>query len=197
MAASRSALIVRAFLVVAALGLLAVHCASTRSVSTCGPGATLLPATPTALPTMDEESFDQLLCQLRGKPVVVNIWASWCGPCIFEAPELAKAAEAYQGQVQFVGVDLQDQLPPARTFIDKYGWVYPSVSDPKGDIRDSFGVIGVPNTLFFDENGRRTSVWSGPVTQEILANGIDGAIRNGGGSPVPSPTSASPSSGGG
>src|SRR5438094_202055 len=60
----------------------------------------------TALPQLDPARFRQLLAQLRGKPVVVNIWASWCGPCIAEAPDLAAAAREFQGRVQFLGVDV-------------------------------------------------------------------------------------------
>jgi thiol-disulfide isomerase/thioredoxin len=125
---------------------------------------------------------------------VVNVWASWCGPCIFEAPELAAAAQTYKGVAQFVGVDIQDQLTPARAFIDKFGWTYPSMFDPAGKIRDSFGLLGVPDTMFFDANGVRTFTLSGPVTQEVLMNGIKGALAHGGTPPVSaSPGSAAPS----
>jgi thiol-disulfide isomerase/thioredoxin len=181
---------------IAALVILATACSANRSSTTCGSGQRLLPSSPTALPTMDVRAFQQLMCQLRGKPVVVNVWASWCGPCIFEAPELATAARKYQGVAQFLGVDIQDQQSPAKAFIDKYGWTYPSVFDPTGKIRDFFGLLGAPHTLFFDATGVRTFVWSGPVTAEILANGIKGAMEHGGaspgsaspGSPAPSPT---------
>lgn len=159
-------------------------------------GATgdLLPASPTALPTYSASEFNQLMAQLRGKPVVVNVWASWCGPCIFEAPQLAVVAATYEGQVQFVGVDIQDELKPARAFITKFGWTYPSVFDPQGAIRDSFGLLGVPHTLFFDATGARTFVWSGPVTQAILVNGIKGALhRTGSGSPASPGASLTPS----
>jgi cytochrome c biogenesis protein CcmG, thiol:disulfide interchange protein DsbE len=153
-----------------------------------GSGAKGLPGSPTALPTFDAQGFRQLLAGLHGKPVVVNIWASWCGPCIFEAPELGTVADAYKGQVQFLGVDIEDQLKPARAFIQKFKWTYPSVFDPDGSIRDSFGLIGAPHTLFFDATGDRTFVWSGPVTQDILVNGIKGALHRVSGSATPSPT---------
>src|SRR5436309_643204 len=107
-----------------------------------GPAAAKpLPSSPSALPTYNAREFRQLLGQLHGKPVVVNVWASWCGPCIFEAPELAVVAAAYKDQVQFIGVDIQDQLKPARAFIQKFQWTYPSVFDPDGSIRDSFGLV--------------------------------------------------------
>jgi thiol-disulfide isomerase/thioredoxin len=145
---------------------------------------------------MDARAFQQLLCQLRGKPVVVNIWASWCGPCRAEAPELVAAAKAFDGNVQFVGVDIQDQLGPSRAFIEEFGWSYPSVFDPKGEIRDFYRLLGAPHTLFFDASGVRTYLSSGPVTREILMNAINGALAHqraspgstSPGSPAPSPT---------
>jgi cytochrome c biogenesis protein CcmG, thiol:disulfide interchange protein DsbE len=140
---------------------------------------------------MNVQQFHDLLCQLRGKPVVVNVWASWCGPCVAEAPDLAAIAADYRGQVQFVGVDIQDQVGPARAFIDKVGWAYPSVFDPTGAIRDSFGVLGAPHTLFYDANGAHTFTWSGPVRKAILQSGIRGALHHGGGSPGPT-SSGSP-----
>jgi cytochrome c biogenesis protein CcmG, thiol:disulfide interchange protein DsbE len=179
--------------VAAALLILPAACGSAKPRPGCGGATDLLPASPTALPTLDARGFRDLLCQLRGKPVVVNVWASWCGPCIFEAPDLASAAKEYAGQVQFVGVDVQDQLAPGRAFIEKYGWTYPSVFDPSAAIRDSFGLVGAPHTIFFDAQGGRSFVWSGPVTKEVLANAIKGALRRLGTSPSASPTSPIPS----
>jgi cytochrome c biogenesis protein CcmG/thiol:disulfide interchange protein DsbE len=133
------------------------------------PGASLLPACPTALPTFDLATFKSLLAQLHGTPVVVNVWASWCGPCIKEAPELAEASGAHRGRVQFIGVDIQDHGPAATAFIERFGWSYPSVSDPSAAIRDGLGLIGQPNTIFYDRTGKRVHVVSGPVTAQILA----------------------------
>src|SRR6266487_2716944 len=65
-----------------------------------------LPATPDALPTFDLGAYRTLIAAVRGKPVVVNIWASWCGPCTAEAPELAKVSRRMRGQVQFLGIDI-------------------------------------------------------------------------------------------
>jgi cytochrome c biogenesis protein CcmG/thiol:disulfide interchange protein DsbE len=180
--------------IAAALLILTTACSGPRPSPGCGGGTDLLPATPTALPTLDGRGFRDLLCQLRGKPVVVNVWASWCGPCIFEAPDLAAAAKDYAGQVQFVGVDVLDQRGPGRAFIEKYGWTYPSVFDPNAAIRDSFGLIGAPHTIFFDAQGGRSSVWSGPVTKEVLADAIKGALRGPGTTSSASPTSPIPSS---
>ena len=174
-------------MIVAALALLASACRGSPKDTGDGPSGSLLPSSPTALPRLDPAAFQSLLTQLRGKPVVVNIWASWCGPCRQEAPELASVSKAHRGEVQFVGVDIQDQLGPARTFIQQYGWIYPSVFDATGAIRDWLGLIGQPDTLVFDANGRRTFVWSGAVTREVLERAISAALGRGP-NPTPSPT---------
>lgn len=128
----------------------------------------LLPATADALPGFDLAKFRLLLAELKGTPVVVNIWASWCGPCISEAPHLASLARETAGKVQFLGVDIIDKRPPARAFIHRYGWIYPSVFDPTGSIRDGLGYLGQPITLVFDPSGQQVFVYSGPVTDDVL-----------------------------
>jgi len=132
--------------------------------STGSAASNLLPATSTALPEFDPAKFQRLLSQLRGAPAVVNVWASWCGPCAREAPELATVSSAYRGRVQFVGVDIEDQLTNARAFIERYGWVYPSVFDPSGAIRDSLGLLGVPVTIIYDPSGKKVFTWSGATS---------------------------------
>jgi len=135
-----------------------------------------LPATPDALPTFDLAAYRTLIASLRGKPVVVNIWASWCGPCTAEAPELAKVSRQTQGQVQFVGIDIIDQRAPARRFIKKYGWTYPSVFDPTGAIRDGLGLLGQPDTIVYDAQGQQVFSWPGPIDAAALTKELD-ALR--------------------
>jgi thiol-disulfide isomerase/thioredoxin len=144
----------------------------------CGGGTTpsahpTLPSAPGALPTFDLGAFRSLLTDLHGRPVVVNIWASWCGPCIVEAPHLAAIARQTKGRAQFVGVDIEDQLVPARAFIHRFGWIYPSVFDPPGAIRDGLGLIGQPNTVLYDAAGHQVEVWSGPVDAAALSAELD------------------------
>ena len=126
--------------------------------------SSLLPATPIALPEFDPARFQRLLSQLRGTPAVVNVWASWCGPCTREAPELARVSAAYRGRVQFVGVDIEDELTPARAFIERYGWAYPSVFDPTAAIRNSLGLLGQPVTIIYDASGKKVFTWSGATS---------------------------------
>jgi len=123
---------------------------------------------PNRAPQFDPGRFHQLLAQLRGKPVVVNVWASWCGPCIVEAPGLARMARDFRGRVQFVGVDVLDQRGAAQAFIRKYGWIYPSVFDPPGAIRNDLGFVGQPVTVVLDSSGKRVFTWSGALSESRL-----------------------------
>jgi len=127
----------------------------------------LLPATPTALPEFDPDLFRQLLAQLRGRPVVVNVWASWCGPCIEEAPGLARLARQFQ-RIQFIGVNVSDQRGAAAAFIRKYDWTFPSVFDPTGAIRTDLGFIGVPVTVILDSSGKQVFTRSGAIDESEL-----------------------------
>ncbi len=126
--------------------------------------APLLPRTTCSLPQLDPARFRELLGQLRGVPVVVNVWGSWCGPCLEEAPDLARVAREFEGHVQFLGVDINDLRAPAQNFIRRFGWPYPSVFDPPGAIRDALGLVGQPHTLVFDATGRRTLAHVGAIS---------------------------------
>ena len=93
------------------------------------------------------------LAQYRGKPVVINIWASWCPGCIAEAGDLRRFAEAHS-EAQVIGVDIQDTPAGARDFYRRWGWTWPSVSDPSGELAARLGLQGLPTTLFLDEQHR-------------------------------------------
>jgi cytochrome c biogenesis protein CcmG, thiol:disulfide interchange protein DsbE len=168
-----------------ALALVATACSRQASPTTTPTGpvlaspsavnatrAPLLPTDRFALPQLDYGQFQTLLGQLRGTPVVVNIWASWCGPCRQEAPHLAAAARRFGTRVQFLGIDIQDQRPPAQEFIRDFGWPYPSVFDPTSGIQHGLGLVGQPVTLFFDRAGRRIEAYSGPVPAAVLQQEI-------------------------
>lgn len=175
----------------ASLMLLALLC----SAATCGrPGATppgpadvgpgarnaataaLLPTHVAELPTFDVETYQRLLTQLRGTPVVVNVWAAWCGPCKAEAPLLHAASQTYGDRVQFLGVDILDSLDGARGFIADHALAYPSIFDPSGAIRDSLGMIGQPVTVFYDARGNMVKTYEGQLTQAALEQDIRAAL---------------------
>lgn len=134
--------------------------------------APLLPTSANALPVMDAAGFEALLAQLRGTPVVVNIWATWCEPCTSEAPRLAAAHERYGDRVQFIGVDILDARSGAAAFIADHGITYPSVFDHAGSIRDSLGQFVQPVTAFYGRDGGQRRVVAGEISGEDLEAGI-------------------------
>lgn len=166
------------------LALLGSACSSSEPGPSDGPAgipaqatnatsSTLLPEKVAELPRFDLQTYDALIGQMQGTPVVVNIWASWCGPCNEEAPFLAAAGREHGEEVQFLGVDILDTRGDARGFLAQYGWSYPSVFDPTGSIRDGLGVIGQPATLFYSADGTLVSTYTGAIPEDELARRID------------------------
>lgn len=99
--------------------------------------------------TLDGKAFD--LAAYRGKPVVVNFWASWCGWCAREMPDLVKFAAAHP-DVTVIGVDVNDKVPAAQAFASKYAITYPLVGDEQGAIFSHFDSQGLPTTVFYDKD---------------------------------------------
>jgi cytochrome c biogenesis protein CcmG/thiol:disulfide interchange protein DsbE len=141
--------------------------------------APLLPTSADALPGFTLARYEELLRQLRGTPVVVNMWGSWCPPCDDEAPMLAAAHARYGDRVQFLGIDIEDSVASARAFIRRVGWTFPSVRDPAfpSALRPGLGFAAQPNTLFYDASGRLVETWQGPLTADRLRSGIETSIR--------------------
>jgi thiol-disulfide isomerase/thioredoxin len=135
-----------------------------------------LPADPYELPEYDLERYRALIGTLKGTPVVVNFWGSWCPPCEDEAPHLATVAKEYEGRVQFLGVDIVDAREPAREFIRRYGWPYPSLFDPTAAIRDGLGYVGQPITLIYDREGRLVWDKTGTIDADELREQIENVL---------------------
>ena len=89
------------------------------------------------------------LASYRGKPLVLNVWGSWCPGCNAEAADLARFARSHPN-VQVVGVDTQDSSGGAKSFYRKWGWHHPSIADPKGELAARLGVQGYPTTFFLN-----------------------------------------------
>ena len=120
------------------------------------------------LPLLDG-SGDLTLSSLRGKPVMLNFWASWCGPCKEEAPFLADGWRRWKSTgVVFLGVDARDSRKWARKFEEKYGIEYPSVVDTQGTWMGRYGVSGFPETFFIDAKGVIQAKWTGPMDRETI-----------------------------
>jgi thiol-disulfide isomerase/thioredoxin len=142
------------------VGTVSVACSSGGSSAVAG---TALPTSPSALPAVSLAQFRDMLAAQRGKPVLLNVWASWCGPCIKEAPALASLANEYASRVTFIGLDVNDPVANARAFIAKYRWSFPSVADPKGQVRNGLGYVGQPVTVLYDADGRSRFVQAGDI----------------------------------
>jgi thiol-disulfide isomerase/thioredoxin len=160
----------------AAVTLACVACGKGGSSSFSSPAlavksAPLLPTDVGTLPDTDVDGFHQLLEQLTGTPVVVNVWGSWCAPCVAEAPLLKTAAERHT-DIQFVGVDIQDSRNGAIAFVRDHRIPYPSVFDPTGAIRTEMGSLGQPDTYFFDAQGKMVAKWQGQIDAQTLDEGL-------------------------
>jgi thiol-disulfide isomerase/thioredoxin len=171
--------------VVAAIALALASCESSTSPAAAPAGrgtiravnaatAPLLPDHADALPSFSLPRYEELLRQLRGTPVVVNMWGSWCPPCKSEAPMLAAASARFGSRVQFLGIDIEDSVTSARRFIRTYGWRFPSIRDPgfPSSLRSGLGFAAQPNTLFYDASGRLVDTWQGQLPAEQLRAGI-------------------------
>ena len=106
------------------------------------------------------------LSTLRGIPLVVNVWASWCPPCIEEMPILAQAARELEGTVQFIGIDYQDDPARGLELLTAVGVEFPSVIDSDASVRAPLAIPGPPVTYFVNPDGVIAGRWDGSITSE-------------------------------
>lgn len=117
------------------------------------------------------------LNELRGRPVVLNFWASWCPPCREEAPRLERRWRSSRERgVLFLGLNMQDLTGDARDFIREFGLSYPHVRDPGDDVARDWGVTGLPETFFISARGRVVAHVIGAVSARQLDDGVRAAI---------------------
>ena len=116
------------------------------------------------------------LRELRGTPLVLNFWASWCDPCRAEAKRLESTWKQRSSRdVLFLGLDAQDAREDAGDFISQFGLTFPHVRDPGNDTQRAWGVTGLPETYFIAADGRVVGHVIGTVDEEQLAEGIAAA----------------------
>ncbi|HZQ65749.1 MAG TPA: TlpA disulfide reductase family protein [Gaiellaceae bacterium] len=119
------------------------------------------------------------LASFRGKPVVLNFWASWCNPCKTEAPALERTWRAYRSRgLVVLGVDYTDASSDARRFVTKRGLTFPIVRDPSGKIGNSYRLTGVPETFVIDRKGRLVEHLLAPVDSGRNRSAFAQAIRD-------------------
>ena len=130
-------------------------------------------------PAFDLETLDGARLtfeSLRGRPVVVNFWASWCIPCREEAPLLNAAAARYGPAVAFVGALYQDSRESAQRFVAEFRQAYPAVLDPDGRTAIDYAVFGIPETFFIDAAGIIRSRQIGVLREDDLRRQIEAIL---------------------
>ena len=121
-----------------------------------------------------DAALKRRLAELRGHPVVVNVWASWCGPCRTEMPALQRVALKRGSEVALIGVNLKDNRGAARRFLQTVPLTYPSYEDPDGRIYNDYALAGAPSTIFYDAAGHKAFTHQGPfLTPADLSRDID------------------------
>ncbi len=117
------------------------------------------------------------LSDLRGKPVVVNFWATWCRPCRKEIPQFVEAYERFREDgLVVVGVNMQEGKSIARQYADDYGMDFPIAIDVDGEVGDEYRLLGLPVTYFIDRQGVIRSVFTGPFEEQRQDTEVRGAI---------------------
>lgn len=116
------------------------------------------------------------VADFAGKPLVINMWASWCTGCIAEAPDIRRFT-ADHPEIGFLGLAVTDTEGGSRRFVDRYDWTHPSISDPRGELASRLNLRGLPTTVFVRADGTIAGEALGEVTYEQLVEATD-ALRS-------------------
>lgn len=132
-------------------------------------------APPLVLPALDGAPV--ALADLRGKAVMVNFWASWCGPCRLEMPELQRLSASLPEGTALLTVNTESAPEIARGFLEAQGYDLPTVQDAEGRAAIDYQVLSLPTTLFISPEGRVTARVSGPLTYSAMLSYLKAAGR--------------------
>jgi len=135
------------------------------------------PAHPFSLPSLTNQKEIVSLAQFKGKPLVLNFWASWCVPCRKEMPMLESAYKELGGKVAFLGIDSQDTQAAGAAFAHKAGVTYPLASDPKGNVAIAYGLFGLPSTMFISAHDQIVAGYTGQLSRKELNLFIDYLLK--------------------
>jgi cytochrome c biogenesis protein CcmG/thiol:disulfide interchange protein DsbE len=152
--------------------------------SALAPGFSLELLTPGSVPGSLRETIASAaadgkltLDELRGTPVVLNFWASWCDPCAEEAPVLEQGWQRWKRRgILFLGLDMQDLRGDARSFLSDLGVTYPSVREPGKQTSKQYGATGIPETYFISQRGRVVGHCVGAASKQQLDSGVRAAL---------------------
>ena len=122
---------------------------------------------------LDMDGNEVTLASFFGKPIILNFWASWCGPCKMEMPDIQKFYEKYGEDIHFLLVSVDDSLDTAKAFIAENGYTFPVYFDASSMGAYTYGASSIPLTFFIDAEGNLTAYYMGAMSEGILQQGVD------------------------
>ena len=122
---------------------------------------------------LDKDGNEVTLASFFGKPIILNFWASWCGPCKMEMPEIQKFYEQYGEEIHFLLVSVDDSVDTAKAFIADSGYTFPVYFDTTSMGAYSYGASSIPLTYFIDAEGNLAAYYMGAMSEGILRQGVD------------------------